>query len=61
MTTRQFNKTRFIRFAAWALAMCVADIVALQYGLRWAMMVPAIFMALFVPTVLLPLNKKTQS
>jgi hypothetical protein len=52
---------RTIRFMVWAIAMLIAETFAMNRGLRNAAAVPAIFMAVMVPAVILPLEKRKKS
>jgi len=52
---------RTIRFVVWATAMVIAETFAMNHGVRNAAVVPAIFMAVMVPAVILPLEKRQKT
>jgi hypothetical protein len=58
MQIASHSKTRYLRFALWALAMLVAFVITINFSPRHTPLVPAMFIALFVPAVLMPLHKK---
>lgn len=58
MKSLSTTQTRFARFSVWALAACGAWIAAIEHGTHNSAIVPACFMVLFVPAVLLPFHSK---
>jgi hypothetical protein len=49
---------RTLRFMIWAVAMLIAETIAINHGARNAALVPALFVVIMVPAVLLPLEKR---
>jgi hypothetical protein len=56
----QNAKVRIFRFIIWALLMCVACLIAADLKLHTVVFVPALFLVLFVPMVLIPTHRKRQ-
>jgi hypothetical protein len=54
----RFLRTRFLRFALWATAMCVTCIIVGMHAPHRVALVPCVFLAIMVPAVLLPLKPK---
>lgn len=51
-------KVRISRFVIWAISMCIATLIFADFEPHNA--IPCLFMALFVPIVLIPIHKKRQ-
>jgi hypothetical protein len=49
---------RTLRFMIWAVTMLIAETIAINHGVRNAALVPALFVAIMVPAVILPLEKR---
>ena len=61
MTDRQFLLQRTIRLILWMLAMALtAGWVGLHHSARSAALVPAAFLVIMVPAVLLPLENPSK-
>jgi len=58
MQNASHSASRFIRFAIWAILMFTAFLVTEAYKPQKAIVVSSLFMAFFVPMVLLPLRTK---
>jgi hypothetical protein len=58
MQSASHSTTRMIRFAIWALMMFTAFLVTEEFKPQKAIIVPCVFVAFFVPMVLLPLQTK---
>jgi hypothetical protein len=58
MQSATHSMARFVRFAVWVLLMLTACLIANAFAPHRTAIVPCLFMALFVPMVLLPINSK---
>jgi hypothetical protein len=58
MQTATHSLARFVRFAVWMLLMLTACLITADFAPHRTALVPCLFMALFVPMVLLPLKSK---
>jgi uncharacterized MnhB-related membrane protein len=58
MQSASHSKTRIIRFAIWALLMLTAFLITEAFKPQKAIIVPCVFVAFYVPMVLLPLRTK---
>jgi hypothetical protein len=54
----RFLRTRFLRFAIWALAMFITCIIVGIYAPHRIVLVPCIFLAIMVPAVLIPMQPR---
>jgi hypothetical protein len=50
------STARFVRFAVWVLLMLTACLIADAFAPPRVVLVPCLFMVLFVPVVLLPMH-----
>ncbi len=57
---RRFVRMRLLRAIVWMLAMFLAYVLTDFYAPKKAVLVPCVFMALFVPAVLLPMRLKAK-
>lgn len=53
-----FHWVRFLRFAVLGVLMLAAFLITLEIAPKRVVLVPCIFLALFVPIVLLPMRKR---
>lgn len=61
MTDRQFSQQRILRLVVWLVAMAVTTgWVGLHHGARPTALVPAAFLLVMVPAVLLPLENSVK-
>ena len=58
MQSATHSMARFVRFAVWVLLMLTACLVTEAFAPHRRVLVPCLFMALFVPMVLLPIHSK---
>jgi hypothetical protein len=54
------HKVRIFRFCIWVLLMCVAGSITGLLAPHKFLFVPPLFLALFVPMVLIPIHRKRQ-
>jgi hypothetical protein len=58
MQSATHSMARFVRFAVWVLLMLAACLITADLAPHRTALVPCLFMVLFVPMVLLPINSK---
>jgi len=54
------TRMRALRMILWMLAMCATSCIVAWYWPHKVIMVPPMFLAIMVPTVLLPLHPKSK-